>query len=103
MNRALLVKSSPGAGKTLAAAGAVRRFGVQARILAGSLSLAREMANDHGYALIAGRNEGNCPRFDVVRALGDGGFEVESLACGTSAEPRCPFREACPYWAQFEI
>ena len=100
--RAQLIETSPGTGKTRAAAEAVRRTGIGARIFAGNLALAREMAQAHGYNLIEGRSERNCERFEVVRALGEGGFEVEALACGSAAEPRCPARATCPYWRQFE-
>ena len=100
--RAQLIETSPGTGKTRAAAAAIRQTGIGARIFAGNLTLAREMAQAHGYNLIEGRNERNCERFEVVRALGEGGFEVEALACGSAAEPRCPARATCPYWRQFE-
>jgi len=102
MSKALLVKSSPGTGKTRAVAAAVREAGVSARIVTANLRLARELASEHGYTLIEGRNEHNCRRFDVVAALGEGGFEVEALACGTREKPRCPLRSACPYWDQFQ-
>ncbi len=102
MSRALLIKSSPGAGKTTAVAAAVREKHVSARILTGSLRLARELAIDHGYALVEGRHPGNCQRHDVVQALGQAGHEVEALACGRSDKPRCPFRHDCAYWRQFE-
>ena len=100
--RAQLIETSPGTGKTRAAAAAVRQTGIGARIFAGSLALASELAQAGGYNLIEGRNERNCERFEVVRALGEGGFEVEALACGSAAEPRCPARATCPYWRQFE-
>ncbi len=100
--RAQLIETSPGTGKTRAVAEAVRQTGIDARIFAGNLALAREMAQAGGYNLIEGRNACNCERFEVVRALGEGGFEVEALACGSVSEPRCPARATCPYWRQFE-
>jgi hypothetical protein len=102
MSRALLIKSSPGAGKTAAVAAAVHERRVSARIVTGSLRLARELAMTHGYALVEGRHPGNCQRHDVVQALGQAGHEVEALACGRSDKPRCPFRHDCAYWRQFE-
>jgi hypothetical protein len=55
------------------------------------------------YHLTAGRNPANCERFDVVDALGEGGFPVERLACGTVQAPRCPVRRSCRYYSQFEV
>jgi hypothetical protein len=81
---------------------ALRLHPVSARIVTGSLSLARELAVEHGYALIEGRNPSNCERHDVVQALGRNGHDVEALACGTEAAPRCPFRDRCSYYAQFQ-
>src|SRR5688500_5856752 len=100
--RAQPIKSSPGAGKTTAVADAIRQFTASARIVTGSLRLARELAVEHGYALVQGRNPGNCQRHDVVEALGSAGHKVDALACGKPGEPRCPYRAACPYWMQFE-
>ena len=100
--RAQLIKSSPGAGKTTAVAAAVRQGSVGARVVTGSLRLARELAVDHDYALVEGRNPANCQRYDVVHALGEAGHRVDRLACGRSDKPSCPFRNDCVYWRQFE-
>jgi hypothetical protein len=96
--RALLVQTPPGAGKTRACAEAIVRHQIAARIVVGTGRLASEVAADYGYALIEGRNERNCERSDVVRALGDAAHDIERLAC---EEPRCPARETCAYWKQF--
>ncbi len=100
--KALLVATPPGAGKTTSLARALREHPVSARIVTGSLNLAREFAIERGYALIEGRSASNCERYDVVRALGSNGHDVESLACGTEAAPRCPVRDRCAYYAQFQ-
>jgi hypothetical protein len=73
-----------------------------ARIVTGSLRLARELAAEHGYALVEGRHPGNCQRHDVVQALGAAGHDVEALACGRPDSPRCPSRKQCAYFHQFE-
>lgn len=99
--RALLVTSAPGTGKSTALSLSVKRHRVEARLVVGTKVLAREQAASFGYNLIAGRNRSNCERYDVVRALGEAGHPVEALACGTPFEPRCPFRDSCPYFAQF--
>jgi len=99
--KALLLASSPGAGKTSAVAEAVRDSGASARIVAGTKRLARELAETHGYRLISGRNAESCERMDVVDALGESGHDIGRLACGTLLNPRCPFRDRCGYWAQF--
>ena len=96
--RALLIKSSPGAGKTTAVANAITRWRTSARIVTGSLRLARELAVEHGYALVEGRHPGNCHRHDVVQALGAAGHVVEALGCGRQDSPRCPFRNQCAYF-----
>ncbi len=100
--KAQLIKSSPGVGKTTAVAEAVHRRGVNTRIVTGSLRLARELAAEHGYVLVEGRHPGNCHRHDVVEALAQSGHSVEDLACGRSDKPRCPIRNDCAYWRQFE-
>ncbi|MGB2695153.1 MAG: hypothetical protein WBD55_08195 [Dehalococcoidia bacterium] len=100
--KALLVRTPPGAGKTTAAGQAIQRARMPARVLVGTTRLAREVAAEFGYAPIAGRHEDNCERIDVVRSLGEAGHDVERLACGTREKPRCPARDACAYWRQFE-
>ncbi len=97
-----LVASSPGAGKSTALAHAIQRHRTAARVLVGTKALAAELAEEHGYILIAGRGPDNCERPDVVRTLGEAGHDVERLACGTRDEPRCPARSTCGYWAQFQ-
>ena len=99
--RALLVRAAPGTGKSTALAASVQRNRVDARIVVGTKLLAREQAGRYGYNLIEGRNRDNCQRYDVVRALGEAGHPVEALACGTAFEPRCPFYQGCPYFAQY--
>jgi len=101
VGQALLVMAAPGAGKSTAVAAAVKRHHVEARVVVGTKALAGEMADGHGYNLIEGRNRTNCERYDVVHALGEAGHPVEALACGTPFEPRCPFRDVCPYFAQY--
>ena len=100
--RAQLISSSPGSGKTTAVAKAVRKEGVSVCVVTGNLNLARELSVEHGYALIEGRNENNCQRHDVVRALGDAGHDVEALACGKEDKPCCRFRAGCAYYGQFK-
>ncbi len=100
--RALLVRKPPGAGKTTATGQALRRSRVPARVLVGTTRLAREVAAEFDYTPIEGRNEHNCERSEVARALGEAGHDVERLACGTREEPRCPVRDACAYWQQFD-
>lgn len=96
-----LVASSPGAGKSTALADAISEHRVAARVLVGTRQLAEEQAATHGYAMISGRDPDNCERHEVVRRLGETGHDVERLACGSVAEPRCPLRSSCAYWAQF--
>jgi hypothetical protein len=100
--QALLVRTPPGAGKTTAAGEAIRRSRIPARVLVGTTRLAKEVAAEFDYTPIEGRNERNCDRIDAVRALGDAGHDVERLACGTREEPRCPARDDCTYWRQFD-
>lgn len=99
---ALLVRTPPGAGKTTATAHAIADSGTLARVVVGTISLARELADEHGYALIEGRSADNCERNDVVQALAADGHNIEALACGSEKEPRCPFRVGCRYWEQFQ-
>jgi hypothetical protein len=98
---ALLVSTPPGTGKTTATGNALAAARVHGRIVVGTTRLARELADEFGYDLIEGRNEGNCERFDVVQALAADGHDVEELACGNQKEPRCPARESCGYYRQF--
>ena len=100
--KALLISSSAGVGKSTALARSVREHRTAARVLVGTKQLAAELASEHGYVLIEGRNEENCERSDVAHALGEAGHDVERLACGTLQEPRCPARATCGYWAQFQ-
>ena len=100
--QALVVSSAPGTGKTTAVAAALRRRGTAARIVVGTRRLAAETAEEHGYAVVQGRNAGNCARSAVVAALGTRGHDVARLTCGSEAEPRCPERAQCPYWDQFD-
>ncbi len=100
--KALLISSSAGVGKSTALARSVREHRTAARVVVGTKQLAAELASEHGYVLIEGRNEENCERSDVAHALGEAGHDVERLACGTLAEPRCSARTTCGYWAQFQ-
>ena len=100
--QSLLVRTAPGSGKTTAVAQTLRESRLSGRILVGTRRLAAELAHAHGYTLIDGRNEDNCERIDVVEALADAGHDIGKLACGTPSKPRCPHREDCPYWEQFE-
>lgn len=100
--KALLISSSAGVGKSTALARSVRAHRTAARVLVGTKQLAAELASEHGYVLIEGRNEDNCERSDVAHTLGEAGHDVERLACGTLQEPRCPARATCGYWAQFQ-
>ena len=97
-----LVASSPGAGKSTALADAVHEHRSAARVLVGTKQLAAELATEHQYVLISGRNQDNCERHEVARRLGEAGHDVERLACGQRDEPRCPARATCGYWAQFQ-
>ena len=100
--KAQLVASSPGVGKSYAIAQAIRRDRLSARILVGTKVLAAELATEHGYALISGRNPDNCDRYEVTAQLGENGHDVERLACGTREDQRCPARMTCGYFAQFQ-
>lgn len=100
--KARLIASAPGTGKSTALAQAFQRHRSAARVLVGTKHLAAELAAEHGYVLVTGRSAENCERFDVVQRLGEAGHDVERLACGTPAEPHCPVRAACRYWAQFQ-
>ena len=100
--KSLVISTSPGSGKTTAVAQTLRDSGRTARILVGTKNLAAELAAEHGYTLIEGRNRENCERFDVVEALRDGGHKIGKLACGTPSKPLCPNRGDCPYWAQYQ-
>ena len=60
--KSLLIKTSPGAGKTTAVAQTLRETGRTARILVGTKNLAAELAAELGYTLIEGRNQDNCER-----------------------------------------
>jgi hypothetical protein len=101
LGRALLISAAPGAGKSTAVAKSIRKHRIEARIVVGTKALAQELAEDHLYNLIVGRNHINCDRYDVVKRLGESGHRVEALACGTPFEPRCPFFRSCRYFAQF--
>lgn len=100
--KALLISSSAGVGKSTTLARSVGEHRTAARVLVGTKLLASELASEHGYVLIEGRNEENCERSDVAHALGEAGHDVERLACGTLQEPRCPARATCGYWSQFQ-
>ncbi len=100
--KARLISSSAGVGKSTALARSVSEHRTPARILVGTKQLAAELATEHDYVLIEGRNAENCERSDVAHALGEAGHDVERLACGTLQEPRCPARATCGYWAQFQ-
>jgi len=100
--KSLLISTSPGSGKTTAVAQALREFGRTASVLVGTKNLAVELAHEHGYTLIEGRNQENWERIDVVEALRDGGHKIGKLACGTPSDPRCPERGDCPYWPQYQ-
>jgi len=100
--KAQLVASSPGVGKSHALAQAVRTYRTSARILVGTKALAAELATAHGYVLISGRNRDNCDRYELTARLGAAGHAVARLACGTREAPRCPWRETCGYFAQFQ-
>lgn len=100
--RGRLIRATPGVGKTKTVANALARTGTAARIVVGTSDLAAEMAAEHGYYQVHGRNSDNCDRHDVVVALGEAGHEVEQAACGTPSEPRCPFRRECMYYRQFD-
>lgn len=102
MKRAQLVSSSPGTGKTRTLAAAVREPNVRARIVTGTRALAQETAAEYGYALVLGRNRDNCERYDVVKVLGERGYDVAALACGSKDRIPCPARERCLYWDQFQ-
>ena len=95
---ALLARTSPGTGKTRAVADAIRRHRVRTRVVTGNLTLARELSDEHGYALIEGRNPNNCQRYDVVEALGSAGHAVAGLACSKKSKPCYPYRGECAYW-----
>lgn len=99
---AQLIASPAGTGKTTAVAESLAQHGRSARIVVGTKRLARELAEQRGYHLIEGRNSGNCGRTDIVEALGEKGFPVGPLACGTAQKPRCPFRLQCGYYRQFD-
>lgn len=99
--KAQLVRTSPGTGKTTAVGHALPKGRAKARVFVGTRTLAHELAETFGYTFIEGRSEDNCQRIDVVHALGEGGHDVGRLACGTPAEPRCPFLQSCPYWQQY--
>ena len=101
LGRAQLISAAPGAGKSTAVAKSIRKHRIEARIVVGTKALAQELAEDHLYNLIVGRNHTNCDRYDVVKRLGESGHRVEALACGTPFEPRCPFFSRCRYFAQF--
>ncbi len=100
--KALLISSSAGVGKSTALARSIEEHRTPTRVLVGTKQLAAELASEHGYVLIEGRNAENCERSDVVDALGEAGHDVKRLACGTLQEPRCPARATCGYWAQFQ-
>ncbi len=99
---ALVVRTPPGAGKSTAIAAALESKRSGTRIFTGTKKLAEEMAGTWGYSLIVGRSPANCGRFEEQAALGARGFPVEKLACGTTEEPRCPFRGTCGYFQQFD-
>ena len=99
---ALLIRAAPGTGKTTAAARALQSTRARGRILVGTNALAAQVADEFDFAHIRGRNEENCERIDVVHALGADGHEIEELACGTERKPRCPARDDCAYWQQFD-
>ncbi len=99
--RSLVVRTPPGTGKTTAVGESLDPR-TPARIVVGTRELAAELAAEHGYGLIKGRNTENCERFDVVAALAAGGHPIQALACGTVFKPRCPHRHSCPYWEQFD-
>ena len=99
---ACLVQTPPGSGKTTAAAESLKNASAHGRILVGTSALATEVSGKFGYAQIHGRNEDNCERIDVVGALAMDGHDIEELACGTEKKPRCPYRDRCAYWQQFD-
>jgi hypothetical protein len=99
---ALLVHTPPGTGKTTATARALEAARAQGRIVVGTNRLAAELAAEFDYAQIQGRNDENCERIDVVRALSADDHGIEELACGTEKKPRCPARTSCAYWRQFD-
>ncbi len=99
---ALLIEGAPGTGKTTAAARALQAAQTRGRILVGTNTLAAQVADEFGFAHIRGRNDENCERIDVVHALGADGHDIEELACGTERKPRCPARDRCTYWQQFD-
>lgn len=99
---ALVVRTPPGVGKSTAIAHALAAKPNGTRIFTGTKKLAEEMAREWGYQLIGGRSPSNCGRFEEQAALGSRGFPVEKLACGTTEEPRCPFRSTCGYFRQFD-
>lgn len=99
--KAQLIASSAGTGKSTALARSIERHRRAARVLVGTRQFAAELAAEHGYVQIAGRDADNCERHEVAKALGEAGHDVERLACGSIEEPRCPVRLACRYWEQF--
>ena len=99
---ALLVQTVPGAGKTTAAARSLAKANAHGRVLVGTNALAAELSTKFGYTHIQGRSEDNCERIDVVGALAADGHDIEELACGTEKKPRCPVRDRCTYWQQYD-